>query len=217
MLEIKNLHFYYQSDKILHDINLIVKNGERLVLHGKSGSGKSTLLQLIAGFIPPMQGEIYIAGKLVSSKGTLHIPPHKREISMIFQDLALWPHMSVEENITFGLKMQKVDRQKRYMLLNQYLKLVELEGFEKRAISELSGGQMQRVALARALITTPKLLLLDEPLSSLDSALNERLRLMIVALQSSLDFTLIYVTHNHAEARDVATRELYLDDAILSK
>ncbi len=216
MLKIKNLHFNYTKDEILNDVNLVVDKGERVVLIGKSGSGKSTFLQLIAGFITPSQGEIYIEEKIVSSPGKILIPPHKREISMIFQDLALWQHMSVADNITFGLKMRKTPKNQKDAMLDQYLKLVELEGFEKRAISELSGGQMQRVAIARALITSPKLLLLDEPLSSLDELLNKRLRAMIVALQSSLNFTLIYVTHNHDEAKEVATREISLKDAHLS-
>ncbi len=212
MLEIKNLYFKYGEHEILSDINLLVKQGERVVLLGGSGSGKSTLLHLIAGFIPPSQGTIMIEGKVASSQEKIHLPPHKRGISMIFQDLALWQHMSVGENIEFGLKMQKMPKRQRDTMIKEYLKLVDLEGFEQRAIGQLSGGQMQRVAIARSLITSPKLLLLDEPLSSLDEDLNKRLREMIVTLQSTLGFTLIYVTHNQDEASEVATRKIYLKD-----
>ena len=212
MLEIKNLCFSYGENEILKDINLRVKKGERVILLGGSGSGKSTLLHLIAGFIAPSQGTIMIEGKVASSKDTIDMPPHKRGISMIFQDLALWPHMSVGENIEFGLKMQKMPKKQRDTKVEEYLKLVDLEGFENRAISQLSGGQMQRVAIARSLITSPKILLLDEPLSSLDEDLNKRLREMIVTLQSTLGFALIYVTHNQAEAREVATRTISLKE-----
>ena len=206
MIDIQNLSFRYGNQNILDAIDLQIRAKERLVLLGGSGSGKTTLLKLIAGFIAPTEGEVTIDSKVVSQEGRVIAAPHLRGISMVFQDLALWPHMNVGENIAFGLKMHKVPKKEREEKVKSFLALVGLPGYEKRRTEALSGGEQQRVALARALVLSPKVVLMDEPLSSLDEELNVRLRQEIIALQEKLGFTLVYVTHNKAEAADIATR-----------
>ncbi len=211
MITLRNVSFNVKNNIILKDINLTVSNSERLVILGSSGSGKTTLLRLIAGFNTPASGEILIDGNIVSKEGKLIIPPDKREIAMVFQDLALWPHMNVYENIVFGLKLRKIPKKIREKKIREMLSLVSLSGYEKRNIEQLSGGQQQRVALARALILSPKVLLMDEPLSSLDNTLNKKLRKEIIRLQEKFGFTLVYVTHNEEEAEEIGTRVITLD------
>ena len=211
MIELRNLSFSYEDNIILKDINLTVSNSERLVILGSSGSGKTSLLRLIAGFIAPASGEILIDGDIVSKEGKLIITPDKREVAMVFQDLALWPHMNVYENIAFGLKIRKIPKNIREEKVKEMLSLVGLSGYGERRIEELSGGQQQRIALARALILSPKVLLMDEPLSSLDNTLNKKLRKEIIKLQEKFGFTLVYVTHNEEEAEEIGTRIITLD------
>ncbi len=206
MIRLKKLSFSYENKNILDAIDLDVKAGERLVLLGGSGSGKTTILRLIAGFMAPGSGEIEIDAKLVSKEGRVIVPPYQRNVTMVFQDLALWPHMSVGENIAFGLKMHKIPAKEREEKVRSFLVLVGLPGYENKSVEALSGGEQQRVALARALVLSPKVVLMDEPLSSLDEALNQRLRKEIVALQEKLGFTLVYVTHNKEEAQEIAER-----------
>jgi len=208
MIELKNITLTQKQKTIFKDFNLRIKEKERLVILGDSGSGKSTLLRLIAGFISPQKGTISINGIYMSQDKKILIPPHQRSLTMIFQDLALWPHLSVGGNIEYGLKIHKVARTTRQEKIQTYLKLVGLTGYENRAIETLSGGEQQRVAIARSLVLSPNILLMDEPLSSLDSKRNITLRQEIVRLQKLLRFTLIYVTHNEEEAQDVATRFL---------
>ena len=217
MIEIKELSFSYEEKTVLQNITLFVKAGERLVLLGSSGSGKSTLLRLIAGFLAPTSGEILINNSLVSKSGKILTPPHKRGISMVFQDLALWNHMNVAQNVAFPLKMQKVPQIEQMQQVSKFLEIVSLKGYEERKIDELSGGEQQRVALARALINAPKVLLMDEPLSSLDEELNIRLRQEIVSLQERLGFTLVYVTHNKEEAAAIAHRIVKIENATIQK
>jgi len=178
------------------------------VILGESGSGKTTLLRLIAGLNTPDSGEVIIDGKLATKEKQLLIPPHQRSISMLFQDLALWPHFNVADNITYGLRIQKVPKAVQNKTLQELLTLVGLEGYASRSIDTLSGGEAQRIALARALAVKPKIILMDEPLSSLDSKRNKTLRKEIVKLQKILGFTLVYVTHNEEEAKEVGTRFL---------
>ena len=212
MVELKKVTVVYEKRTILKEMDLRIQKGERLVILGASGSGKTTLLRLIAGFIAPVKGEVIIDTQLVSKDGTILIPPHKRGVAMVFQDLALWPHMNVCENIAFGLKIKKIPQKERLEQVTRMLSLVGLAGYEKKRIEQLSGGEQQRVALARALILLPKVLLMDEPLSSLDQALNKRLRKEIVKLQEKFGFTLVYVTHNEEEARDIGSRIIHLDE-----
>jgi len=211
MIELRNVSLSYEKNIILKDINLTVLDGERLVILGSAGSGKTSLLRLIAGFNTPASGEILIDGNIVSREGKLIVPPDKREVSMVFQDLALWPHMNVYENIALGLKIRKIPRHIREEKVREMLSVVSLSGYEKRNIEQLSGGQQQRIALARALILSPKVLLMDEPLSSLDRTLNKKLRKEIIRLQEKFGFTLVYVTHNEEEAEEIGSRIITLD------
>jgi ABC-type Fe3+/spermidine/putrescine transport system ATPase subunit len=210
MIEIASLGFAYGEKKLLEGLDVQIKQGSRCVIMGASGSGKSSLLRLIAGLEVPDAGSIMIDGVLVSRAKQLLVPPEKRGLAMVFQDLALWPHMDVGANVAFGLKMQKVSKVQRQEEVAKMLALVGLEGYEPRDVKTLSGGEQQRVALARALVVSPKVLLMDEPLSSLDEALNKRLRKEIVRLQELLGFTLVYVTHNSQEAKEIGTQELFL-------
>jgi len=211
MIELQQLTYRDKNNIILKDINLTVLSRERLVILGSSGSGKTTLLRLIAGFTAPTSGEIRIDDSIVSREGKIIIPPDKREVAMVFQDLALWPHMNVYENIAFGLKIRNIAKKTRDTKVKEMLSLVRLAGYEKRSIEQLSGGEQQRVALARALILSPKVILMDEPLSSLDRALNQKLRKEIIRLQEKFGFTLVYVTHNEEEAEEIATRVITLN------
>ncbi len=183
----------------------MLRKGQKVALMGRSGSGKSTLLRSIAGFVAPSQGSIFINGQKVSEAGTILLPPYKRGVGMIFQDLALWPHMSVAQNVACGLKIQGVPPQKRKEMVERFLDMVGLQGYGSRAIHQLSGGERQRVALARALILEPPLLLMDEPLSSLDEELKEELLETILTLQRQLGFTLLLVTHSSEEAKKIGT------------
>ncbi len=187
----------------MKNISFSLQKGQKVALMGRSGSGKSTLLRSIAGFIPPTKGVIFINGQKVSTPDTIIIPPHERGVGMIFQDLALWPHMSVVQNVEFGLKIQGVPPHKRKEMVEQFLDMVGLQGYGSRAIHQLSGGERQRVALARALILEPPLLLMDEPLSNLDEELKEELLEKILALQRELGFTLLFVTHSSKEAKKI--------------
>src|SRR4030066_36121 len=177
------------------DVSLEIQDGELFTLLGPSGCGKTTLLRLIGGFHKPDMGEIYFGQKAVSS-----IPPYERNIGMVFQNYALWPHMTITDNITYGLKLKKFSKSEIAGKVSQVLKLVNLTGLEKRYPGHLSGGQQQRVALARALVLNPDVLLLDEPLSNLDAKIRQQVRAEIRKLQKELAITTIYVTHDQEEA-----------------
>ncbi len=210
IITLNSISKFYKQTKVLDNLSFEIEEKERIVIFGPSGCGKTTLLRLIAGFEAPDAGAILIGEKIVAQDGVLVKAPQERNLGMVFQDLALWPHLSVEGNIAFGLKAKGVDGAKRRERIQTILALVEMTGFEMRKPSELSGGQQQRVALARALVLEPKILLMDEPLSSLDTALNIRLRREIIELQQKLGFTLVYVTHNEEEASEIATRIIRL-------
>ena len=217
MIRFKNVDLGYDKHTLLHHINLTIKPKERIVILGASGSGKSTLLRAVAGLEAPQGGELFIDGKRASVIKDILIPPHQRHTAMIFQDLALWPHLNVADNIAFGLKMQGVSTEQQRIKVKSLLTLIGLEGYEERRIDQLSGGQRQRVALARALIVSPKILLMDEPLSNLDEALNIHLREEIVRLQEELGFTLLYVTHSKSEAQSIATRTFHIEERQLKE
>lgn len=216
MVAFENVTLRYGERVILENFSLRVKKGERLVIFGPSGSGKTTILRMVAGFVAPERGEVSIAERPVSADGRILVPPEKRGVGMVFQDLALWPHMSVEENVGFGLMVRKVPKMERKRRVEEILKLVGLKGFGPKNPSDLSGGEQQRVALARALILEPEVLLMDEPLSSLDRPLAERLALEIVRLQARVGFTLLYVTHLEEEAAIIGTRRLTIRKRISS-
>jgi ABC-type Fe3+/spermidine/putrescine transport system ATPase subunit len=183
------------------NMNLIVEEGEFITLLGPSGCGKTTTLRSIAGFIQPEEGEIYFDDELINN-----VPPNKRFTAMCFQSYALFPHMTVRDNIRFGLMMQKIPNDEQNRRIQEVVAIVGLKGLEDRKPGQLSGGQQQRVALARAVVTHPRILLFDEPLSNLDAKLREYVRVEIRALQKRLKITSIYVTHDQAEALVISDR-----------
>ena len=189
------------------DFNLDVKDGEFISFLGPSGCGKTTTLRMIAGFERPTEGSIILGDTVVSSASEgLFMAPEKRDIGMVFQSYAVWPHMTVAENVAYPLKIQGVSKAERDRRVEEALKMVHLDQYGRRYPNQLSGGQQQRVALARALIAHPGLLLLDEPLSNLDAKLRESMRFEISTLQKELGITVIYVTHDQSEAMTMSDR-----------
>jgi len=203
----------YRAKRVIDALSFMIEAGERVVLFGPSGCGKSTTLLLIAGLIAPDAGEICLAGKVVSTAGRIHAAPQSRGVGMVFQDLALWPHMSVAENIGFGLRARGVAAAECRKRIDDIANLVGLGDHLHVRPGELSGGEQQRVALARALVLKPQLLLMDEPLSNLDAALGRRLRAEILRLHAELGFTLVYVTHGREEAQEIGTRTIDLGES----
>jgi putative spermidine/putrescine transport system ATP-binding protein len=187
--------------RVVDDLNLDVQRGEFLTLLGPSGSGKTTTLMLLAGFETPTSGEILLEGKPLS-----RVPPYQRHIGMVFQNYALFPHMTVAENIGFPLSVRGISGADIAKRVDRALDMVQLRGFEKRRPAQLSGGQQQRVAVARALVFEPKLILMDEPLGALDKQLREQMQLEIRRLHQRLGVTMVYVTHDQAEALTMSDR-----------
>ena len=198
-LEIKDVHKSFGKNHVVKGINLSIGDGEFLCLLGPSGCGKTTLLRMIAGLTETDEGKIIINGKDMTD-----LPPDKRSNGMVFQNYALFPHMTVEQNIAYGLKRHRVPKDETKRRVQFGLEMVRLEGLGKRYPRELSGGQQQRVALARALVMNPDLLLLDEPLSNLDAKLRKEMRLEIRNIQKKLNVTTIFVTHDQEEALTMA-------------
>jgi iron(III) transport system ATP-binding protein len=193
----------FGDSNAVDDVSLKIEHGKLVCLLGPSGCGKTTTLRLIAGFIEPSGGEIFVGERRVSSPEHT-VPPERRNMSMIFQSYALWPHMTVAENIVYGLKLRKLDSDTIASKLNAILATTRLHQFADRYPGELSGGQQQRVALARALIVDPETLLLDEPLSNLDANLREEMRFEVRRLHDEYRYTTVYVTHDQAEAMTTA-------------
>lgn len=194
------------------NFNINVHEGECFSFLGPSGCGKSTTLRMIAGFEDLTEGEIELCGRIVSSsKKNLYIPPEERGLGMVFQAFAVWPHMNVFENVAFPLRIQKVNKTDIDKRVAEALKHTSLTGLEKTFPSDLSGGQQQRIALARAIVTNPKVMLLDEPLSNLDPKLRESMRFEIKELQKKFGFTIIFVTHDQAEAMAISDRMMVCD------
>ena len=202
-VELRSLTKRYGTVAVVDDISLTIEHGHLVCLLGPSGCGKTTTLRLIAGFIEPSAGEISVGDKLVSSPAHT-LPPERRNMSMIFQSYALWPHMTVTENIVYGLKLRKLDRDTISKKLDAILATTRLAPLAQRYPGELSGGQQQRVALARALIVEPETLLLDEPLSNLDANLREEMRFEVRRLHDAYRYTTVYVTHDQSEAMTTA-------------
>jgi len=202
-VELRGLTKRYGTVAVVDDISLTIEHGHLVCLLGPSGCGKTTTLRLIAGFVEPSAGEIRVGDKLVSSPENT-VPPERRNMSMIFQSYALWPHMTVAENIIYGLKLRKLDRATIGKKLDAILATTKLAPLAQRYPGELSGGQQQRVALARALIVEPETLLLDEPLSNLDANLREEMRFEIRRLHDEYRYTTVYVTHDQSEAMTTA-------------
>ncbi len=203
-IKIENLFKKFGSVVAVNHAWLEVKQGEILTLLGPSGCGKTTTLRCIAGLEKPDEGDVIIDGKSMFSEG--FIPPSKREIGMVFQNYAVWPHMRVFDNVAYGLKIRKLPRNVIKKKVTETLESLGLTGLEGRFPGQLSGGQQQRVALARALVGNPKVLLLDEPLSNLDAKLREKMRFEIKSLVRRLGITSVYVTHDQAEAMVISDR-----------
>ncbi|KIQ61025.1 ABC transporter ATP-binding protein [Pseudomonas fluorescens] len=201
LVSLRNLNKHYGDFAAVDDISLEIQDGEFLTFLGSSGSGKSTTLSMLAGFETPSSGEI-----LVDGKSLVNVPPHKRDIGMVFQRYSLFPHLSVRDNIAFPLAIRKLAPAERDRRVDAMLKLVQLEQFAHRRPSQLSGGQQQRVAIARALVYEPRILLMDEPLGALDKKLREDLQDELRQLHRRLGITIVYVTHDQEEAMRLSQR-----------
>lgn len=194
------------------NLSLTIEEGECFAFLGPSGCGKTTTLRMIAGFEDLSEGEIYLGGKPVSIKSkNLYVPPEERGLGMVFQAFAVWPHMNVFDNVAFPLKVEKVNKAEIKVRVAEALKHTNLTGLEEVYPSDLSGGQQQRIALARAIVTNPKIMLLDEPLSNLDPKLRESMRFEIKELQKKLNFTIIFVTHDQSEALALSDRMMVMN------
>jgi multiple sugar transport system ATP-binding protein len=212
-IEIKNLTKYYGSVRALDDVSLHIDSGDFLVLLGPSGCGKTTLLRCIAGLEEPNEGKILIGGKPVfNSEKQINIPSGKRDIGMVFQSYALWPHMTVKNNISFGLKIQKMPAAEIDTRISRVLADLSMQGMSDRYPSELSGGQQQRVALARLLAQRPPVFLMDEPLSNLDARLRMDMRIELKRLHRAAGATTAYVTHDQTEAMTMSSKVVVMKD-----
>ena len=201
---------------VLQNFNETFADKEFITLLGPSGCGKTTMLRMIAGFEKPTSGEIYIGDRLVSSQKEF-VPPERRDIGMVFQSYAVWPHMTVFDNVAYPLRIARVPKAEMKERVEKVLDIVHLTQYAKRIPSQLSGGQQQRVALARALVAEPKLLLLDEPLSNLDAKLRESMRFEIKEIQRKLGITVVYVTHDQIEAMTMSDRIIVINRGIIQQ
>lgn len=217
MIEFQSVWKSYAGKPALLDLSFQAAGGQRIAVLGASGSGKTTLLRLLAGFIHPDRGRILVDGEVVAADGRSFKAPRERVLAMVFQDLALWPHLTVKGNLEFGLKARGVPRRKREERIDRMLQSLQMEAFAACRPEELSGGQKQRVALGRALVLQPRVLLMDEPLSSLDLELKARILNELLQLHDKLGFTLLYVTHDHQEALHAAEQLILLKDGRLCR
>lgn len=211
-ITLKNINLSYGDTQVINDVSLEIKKGEFFSFLGPSGCGKSTLLRLIAGFEECQSGEVLLGDQEVSS-----LPPWKREVGMVFQNYALWPHMTIFENVAFGLEERKTPKNEIKGLVMEALELVDLQDYVQRRPNQLSGGQQQRVALARTIVVKPKILLLDEPLSNLDAKLRVHMRQELLALQRKLSLTTIFVTHDQEEANTTSDRIAILKGGVVQQ
>ena len=212
IVDIKGVNKIYGTNHVVKDLNLLVEEGEFLTLLGSSGCGKTTTLRMIAGFEEPTTGSITVEGEPIEDK-----EPYERDVNTVFQSYALFPHMTIYDNVAYGLKMKKVPKKEIKERVLKMLEMVQLSGFEKRYPSQLSGGQKQRVAIARALINRPKVLLLDEPLGALDLKLRKQMQLELKRLQKKLNITFIYVTHDQEEALTMSDRIAIMHDGVMDQ
>ncbi len=210
MISLEGIFHNYKEKEILKNLNLIIEDNQLTCLLGGSGCGKTTILRLIAGLEIPTKGKILISNKLVTENKTILVPPHKRDIGFVFQDLALWSHFTVYKNIAFGLK-ERNEKNIESTVFN----MLEFFGLEKHGNKyphQLSGGQKQLVAISRSLVLKPKILLMDEPLANLDVKLKRKILKYIKSLKEKFDLTIVYVTHNHKEAFAIADKIIVMDE-----
>lgn len=211
-IRLDNITKRFDDKEVVKSLNLMIHQGELVCLLGESGCGKTTTLRMIAGLLTPNEGEIYFDGQPIS-----HLKSRERGAVMVFQDHRLFPHMTVYENIAFGLTVRRRDKKQIRDKVQWALDMVKLSGYEKRYPSELSGGQSQRIALARALVLEPKVLLLDEPLSNLDAVLRDDMRSLIKDLHHSLQLTIVFVTHDQKEAMMMADRIAIMEEGVIQQ
>lgn len=211
-IEFRNVTKKFDKNTVIENLNLTIRDGSFTVLVGPSGCGKTTLLRMIAGIGPQTSGQVFIGGKDVT-----YTPPGERGVAMVFQNYAIYPTMSVRENIEFGLKNNKVDKQERLRLVNEISASVGLEEYLDRKPGTLSGGQRQRVALARAMVKKPKVFLMDEPLSNLDAKLRVQMRVELIELHKRLGSTFVYVTHDQVEAMSMADTIVLMNKGIIQQ
>ncbi len=207
IINLKDISVSFDAEQILDTISLEIGDKEFVTLLGPSGCGKTTILRVIAGFLEADSGDVFFDGKKINS-----VPANKRNINTIFQRYALFPHLNVYDNIAFGLRVKKVAKEEIDKRVHEMLKLVNLEGFEKRSISRLSGGQQQRVAIARAVINKPKVLLLDEPLAALDLKLRKDMQTELKNIQKQLGITFVFVTHDQEEALSMSDKVIVMNE-----
>lgn len=213
LINLQNINVSYdKKNNILENLNLKVKKGELVSLLGPSGCGKTTTLRVVAGFIEPTAGKF-----LLGDEDYTNIPVHNRNFGLVFQSYALFPHLTVEENVAFGLKMKKMNKEEIKTKVDEILKVVDMSHLAKRYPKELSGGQRQRVAIARALVIEPSLLLLDEPLSNLDAKLRLKMRVEIRKLQQKLGITTLFVTHDQEECFSISDRVAVLNKGVIEQ
>ena len=213
---IRNVSKAFGDNVVLKEFNQTFEEHEFITLLGPSGCGKTTMLRMIAGFEKPTTGEILIGDKVVSSD-KVFLPPEKRDIGMVFQSYAVWPHMTVFENVAYPLRIKKAGKEEVNREVDRVLEIVHLSQYRDRIPSQLSGGQQQRVALARALVAKPTLLLLDEPLSNLDAKLRESMRFEIKEIQAALGITVVYVTHDQTEAMAMSDRIILINRGVVQQ
>ena len=206
LIELRNISKSFDDTLVLDDFNLTVNENEFITLLGPSGCGKTTTLRIVGGFEMPDSGQVFFEGKDITN-----VPPNKRHLNTVFQKYALFPHMSIEQNIAFGLKISGKGEQYIKDKVRYALKLVNLEGFEKRKIDSLSGGQQQRIAMARAIVNEPKLLLLDEPLGALDLKLRQDMQYELIRLKNELGITFLFVTHDQEEALTMSDKVVVMN------
>lgn len=206
-IELKHIDKYYGDNHVLRDINLVIEDGDFMTLLGPSGCGKTTTLRVVSGLEKPQNGIMTIDGEeMINADLAFYAEPSKRGLNLVFQSYALWPHMTVKENIAFGLKIQKLPKEEIERRIHEALRMMRIEEYIDRYPNELSGGQQQRVAIARAVASNPKLLLLDEPLSNLDARLRVDMRSELQRIHKELGTTIIYVTHDQVEALTMSTK-----------
>ncbi len=217
-IELKNSAKFFGDNHVLRTLNLVIEDGDFMTLLGPSGCGKTTLLRVVAGLEKPQNGTMTIDGvEIINAADALFVEPSKRDLNLVFQSYALWPHMTAYNNVAFGLKIKKIPAAKIEEMVMKSLRLMRIDELKDRYPNELSGGQQQRVAIARAIASEPKLILLDEPLSNLDAKLRIDMRAELKRLHREIGATIIYVTHDQIEALTMSTKIALFEEGCLAQ